>query len=218
MNTYFPNDFVKVCAAGKLNVAQHILQNNPNYDFYYKLQLAFNSSCKNGHLNVAQWLLTVPNNLINIRFGQNENFKWACGYGHINVAQWLYNIISHALSDNEKYELCKEAFTYSCGNGYLDVTRWLFNEFCCPLHWITDDCFVTNCKRGRNEVAQWICSLMPFKYSIQERLSASGYPLIDYRINTDKGSNLLMVLYLLSSSNYTECLVADIVFNLKEVV
>jgi len=218
MNTYSRKDFVNACSTGQLETAQCILQNNPTNDFYYKFQLAFNNSCINGHLNVAQWLLTLENNMIDVSFGQNYNFKWACGYGHLVVSQWLYDIVSQTLSDSEKHDLCKQAFEYSCGNGHLDVSQWLFTMFDSPVCWISDDIFRSNCIQCNVKVVEWLCSCMPFKYSIQLRTYSSGCSVVIFRINPDKEIKLTMLIYLLKKSNNINYLTANILYDLQEML
>lgn len=218
MNSDLPQDFVKACCAGQLETAQRIFQNNPTHEFYYKFQLGFDKSCENGHLNVAQWLLTLENNMIDISIDQNYNFKWACGKGHLDVAQWLYERISQTLIDTEKNELCEEAFTYSCGNGHLDVAKWLFNMFNSPIHWIENDNYhdmlLFNCKHNNVEVAEWLCSLLPFKYSID----FSDSHVINCKINTTKNSKIITLIYMLTRSNHLNCLTANVVCELKNML
>ena len=44
-----------------------------------------------GHLEVAQWLLTVKPN-IDISANNEYAFCCVCEYGHLEVAQWLLSI------------------------------------------------------------------------------------------------------------------------------
>lgn len=44
-------------------------------------------SCMNGHLELAQWLLSV-----NPTLNATLAFKWACRRGHLKVAQWLSTV------------------------------------------------------------------------------------------------------------------------------
>lgn len=205
MNSVLPRDFVDACREGHLETAQHILKTNPTHNFYYKFQIGFNYSCVNGHLDVAQWLLTVENNKIDISFDQNYNFKWACGNGHLDVAQWFYERVSQTLSDNEKYNLCKEAFMRFFGHQHLHVAQWLFNMCKSPICWIDDAIFRYNCNYNNIEVVKWFCSLMPFKYSFT-----------NYEIHTNKNIKLMTLIYLLTRSNNFNYLTANVVFKLNQ--
>ena len=59
------------------------------------MKMHFDCSCRNGHINIAQWLyeLSIKNNQpINIHVNNEEAFRLSCTNGHINVAQWLYEL------------------------------------------------------------------------------------------------------------------------------
>lgn len=103
--------FIEACRMGYMDEAKYYF----NAD---KQQEAFNTSCFNGHLAIAQWLLKLQG--INIHADDDEAFRESCFNGHLTIAKWLYElggIDIHAEDD--------EAFRWSCIYDHLDVAQWL---------------------------------------------------------------------------------------------
>lgn len=95
--------FEYLCKNGHLTEAQ-LLLNHPNsrwkediYRGYDIFGMAFMLACKNGHLQVAQWILT-------------------CKYSQLSVAQWILTITSNVTIMND-------AFVWACCNGHLLAGR-----------------------------------------------------------------------------------------------
>ena len=59
----------------------------------------FMTVCRNGHLEVAKWLLEVKPD-INISAYNDYAFRCACEYGHLELAQWLADEVKP-----ERYEI-----------------------------------------------------------------------------------------------------------------
>lgn len=51
--------FLNACILGHLNNAQRLLYSNPTIDVSTSNERAFRIACKNGHLEVAQWLQSI---------------------------------------------------------------------------------------------------------------------------------------------------------------
>jgi ankyrin repeat protein len=84
--------------------------------------------CRNGHLEVAQWLterfwLTVDD----ARANNNDALRWACENEHLGVAQWLterfWLTVDDARTNNNS------ALRWACFHGHLEVVRWLEDKF-----------------------------------------------------------------------------------------
>ena len=46
----------------------------------------FIDACKNGHLDVAKWMIQFDPN---VRANDDEAFRLACKNGHLDIAKWL---------------------------------------------------------------------------------------------------------------------------------
>ena len=153
------NGFIWNCANGYLTVAKWLLElgttcSHPTcssgtrdyseteinrVDIHAENERAFRWACKNGHLNVAKWLLALgtmdEQRSINIHADDECAFKWYCENGHLIVAKWLLELgttcchptcLSGTIcsldgqsginihADNEY------AFKSACANGYWD--------------------------------------------------------------------------------------------------
>jgi len=92
----------------------------PTIDVSAGNECAFRGSTENGHLEIAQWLLSVKPS-IDISSENEYAFRWSCRKGYLNIAQWL-------LSVKPTIDISAEldcAFRGSCRNGYLNVAQWL---------------------------------------------------------------------------------------------
>jgi hypothetical protein len=78
----------------------------------------FQRACRNGHLVVAQWLLSLGG--VDIHAYDDEAFGWACHNGHLVVAQWL-----HGLGGVNTHAANEFAFAAACKGGDLRTGRWL---------------------------------------------------------------------------------------------
>ena len=83
-------------------------------------ECAFRSACKNGHLEVAKWLLSIKTD-INILIQNEYAFQFACQEGHLEVAKWLLSVKPDIdISANEEY-----AFKFACEKGNVNIAQWL---------------------------------------------------------------------------------------------
>lgn len=105
-------------------------------------KIAFLGACIEGHLEVAQWLLSKGNVDIHTSVvcvpglidtdngaysfscaGEDLAFAFACVNGHLQIAQWLYSLKGvdiHAA-------IHTEVFRKMCNKGHLEVARWLLS-------------------------------------------------------------------------------------------
>jgi hypothetical protein len=112
------DEYKDYCNNGNLELAIQFYENNPHHYIYYVNPQLFKNACIDGHLNVAQWLLSITPS-INVSDDEfNILFRSVCFYGHLHVAQWL-------LSLNHNTSFDKSAFRISCKFRRYHVALWL---------------------------------------------------------------------------------------------
>ena len=79
--------FVRLCGKGLLNTARYLYLKYSGYIWNYTLNEAFRAACWDGHLEVAQWLITIHPS-IDISAEDEVAFTSACGI-NLKLAQWL---------------------------------------------------------------------------------------------------------------------------------
>ena len=144
-------------------------------------QKAFASECKEGHLELAQWLVSLGG--VDIHAYDEGAFRGACYKGHLELAQWLVSLGGvdiHAYDEgafrgacyNGHLELAQwlvslggidihanEAFRWACGNGHLEVAQWLVSLGGIDIHANDEGAFRGACYNGHLELAKWVYSL-----------------------------------------------------------
>ena len=83
--------FYNACVHGNLNLAQQLLQDNPDIDVFGFNNIAFRLACENGHIEVAQWLYNIEPDHISC-YELECIFERACKNDHLNLVQWLLHI------------------------------------------------------------------------------------------------------------------------------
>jgi ankyrin repeat protein len=103
-----------VCRSGNLEKLKKLVNSGTD------TQSAFRWACRNGHLNVAKWLLSIEPSIDVRRFG-DAAFRSACYNGHLRVAKWLLSI--EPLIDIRAYK--NSTFNWACKYGQFRVAKWL---------------------------------------------------------------------------------------------
>jgi len=147
----------------KDNIILYYLVNNTNKE-------KFGWVCKEGHLEVAQWLYTLGD--VNIYSNDEYPFRTACFYGHLEVAQWLYT-----LGDVNIHLHNECAFRWACQNGHLEVAQWLYSLGDVDINIDNGFAFGWACFYGHLEVAQWLWSLGGF---YKEDIKTRHQPIKDW--------------------------------------
>lgn len=153
----FQHLFRDVCSQGQINVAQWILQINPDIDISAGSECAFRNACCYGQLNVAKWLLEVCPD-IDISVYNEYAFHNACVNGHLLVAQWLLQI-KPTINISIWEDL---TFSNACLNGHLLVAQWLLTvNPCINISKNNEYIFRRVCHYGQLNVAQWLLTVKP---------------------------------------------------------
>jgi ankyrin repeat protein len=92
----------------------------PDINISYNNEAAFLSTCYEGHLEVAQWLISVKPD-INISAFNEVAFRGACENKQLEVAKWLLRVKPdiNISVDNES------AFSWACQEEHLELAKWL---------------------------------------------------------------------------------------------
>ena len=121
-------------------------------DIHANDDYAFQLSCENGHLAVAQWLYSLGG--VYIHADGECPFEMSCKNGHLALAQWLYSTGEIDIHANHE---C--GFTWSCQNGHLTIAQWLYSIGGVDIHVSDEHPFRIACANGHLAVAQWLYSL-----------------------------------------------------------
>jgi hypothetical protein len=128
------------------------------YSYYCKNAIGNNKNdmfrwtCEKGHLEVAQWLVSLGG--VNIHVNDDMAFLWICEKGHLEVAQWLVSLGGVNIHVNDDL-----SFRYACVNGHLKVAQWLYSLGGVNIHAENDWVFKRSYHHGYREVAIWLYSL-----------------------------------------------------------
>ncbi len=194
--------FIDACQKGNINEAKELLKTYPNiinFDKKEYYKKAFAGACGNGHLKVAQWLLQIKPT-IDISADNEYAFRRACAHGKLKVAQWLL-FIKPNINVSANYN---DAFMYACLKGYLHLAQWLLQiKPTIDISINNDIIFMRTCKNSSNlNMAEWLQSLMPFKYIITKY----------GKIRPHNVSNTLALICVLKIKGYALHLTANLVF------
>ena len=107
--------FVQSCIKGVLCIAKELLQSTQDID----QQKAFRNACRNGRLEIAQWLWQLGS--IDLHSNEESAFRHACRNGHLELAKWLWQLGGIDIHAMNEY-----AFVYTCGSRHLEVAQWLW--------------------------------------------------------------------------------------------
>lgn len=170
------NLFSSVIIEGNLESLQHIYNSVRHLKSASNIKStnnAFVKTCRCGHMETAQWFLSVYPNKLNSKRMLTEAFKEACFNGHLNLAKWLDGL----LQDNEpmKCNVIRRAFTQSCIKQQWDVLNWILSieKYKCTIIQDVILILISMCFHGECNMVEWI-----FLNVYNEKLSKSSYEII----------------------------------------
>lgn len=144
--------FITACKKGQIKFAKWIHSKYNNLDIHLDNESAFYWASLNGHIDIAEWILTLDD----LYFVDNIKYIFcrACESGNIAVAKWLkknYNIDVHELDDY--------SFRWAAFYGHLDILQWLYSLDNNILLDYLQDALISSCTKGHLNMAKWIISL-----------------------------------------------------------
>lgn len=156
---------VRSTSEGQIEIVQWIL--SIKRFFYKTLWHAFHTSCKNGKLTCAKYILEFYNKQNIIRRLPTENSINSCCSGNLETLIWLHN-------QNPCFDLGENNFAnfiISCKNETPEVAQWLYSKVD-NIDLTVDDhaAFRYACEYGRRETAIWLKSLLPLQYDFTDKL------------------------------------------------
>ena len=167
----------------------------------------FQWSCRNGHLEVAKWLVETFDD-IDVHVDDEYVFRWSCYNGQLEVVKWLIE----TFDDINVHIKNDDAFRWSCKNDQLEVVKWLIETFDdINIHVWDDYAFEWSCTRGHLGVSKWLIAITG-----DIRQNDDNYLKI---ANNTKLYNL--VEYICDRSPYYQCEYKDgkpIGYSIKEYI
>ena len=162
------------------------------------LKHAFIFTCKNGHLEVAQWLESVISDVYSSDYRWNPKkvneygrcaFKIACKNNQLEIAKWLVSIILDNVKRDRHGSLwypfhTTDGLLDACMKGYIDIVKWILTdnlqyintyirgyERYDELYYYYGVAFRTACEYGHLELAKWLVSVKPnIKFSFSKEI------------------------------------------------
>jgi len=153
------------CLSGHLDVVKLLLSTYPKIDMSDHFSCLFQNSCKNGHLNIAQFLFNYKENLIASQSTwSNAWWSWvdkkmlfqmslriACKHGQKHVVEWLWSIL---VQENYHELQLQPAINCACESGNIELVRWLFKQTDSSVEWTIP--FRLACENKHAKLAYWI--------------------------------------------------------------
>lgn len=123
--------FVNHCSYGRKEIIMWLLyitsiNNRINIDIHCLNDYSFQTSCINGHIEAAKYLIYVGESKygrIDIHINSDNVFIKVCERGFLQMAQWLYD-----LGENHGYGKYSADVINKCidaSKAHLDVIQWL---------------------------------------------------------------------------------------------
>lgn len=159
--------FQSSCEHGCLDIAKW-LYSTGRIDLSEKFSgsIVLNKSISNGHLPVAEWLITLPEvtepqcdedegECENIHDVMRDEFVKICENGWVNLAKWVHDY----LSKNNVAIDYQTIFRSSCSAGQLEVICWLYSVAGVDkidIHADDDIAFKESCLLGHLNILKWL--------------------------------------------------------------
>jgi ankyrin repeat protein len=156
--------FLKACRTNDIQTLQSLDYSRINIHAYD--EYAFRYACRNGHLDIVKFLLTLePDHVrIDIHTYDEHAFLYACRNGHLDVVKFLLTLEPY-YGRIDIHIMDEEAFRWACYNGHLDIVKFLLtlepDHGRIDIHACGEWAFLLACQNGHLDVVKYLISLEP---------------------------------------------------------
>lgn len=113
---------------------------------------AFEIACERGHLDIAQWLLTLSP--VNVHARDEVAFRVACEHGHLEIAKWLLT-----LGPVNVHALDNYAFRFACFRSHFETAKWLWSLGGMGVYDDVKVAFHVSCAQGNLLLVEWLSTV-----------------------------------------------------------
>lgn len=109
--------FAELCSNGYLELAQKCYQGNPDINIYYNGNQAFSGACRNGHLQIAKWLINIlPNDAEYIKY-----FNISLSHGNLEMMIYISKYMPDFDVSQDRHNIFYMARSYK----HYHIIEWL---------------------------------------------------------------------------------------------
>jgi ankyrin repeat protein len=139
-----------------------------NYDIRY--DNAFSLSCKNGHINIATWLMELESTIIQSVIYE-DICNYACEQGNIDIIQLIIK-----MNKNMKLSEISQYFWLACLHGHIDIAICL-HQVNPSIGFYYDDISTLEelSNRGHTLITNWLHDIMPYIKYVQYQMYGDDY-------------------------------------------
>ena len=223
-------NFLEACKCGDMLSAKEIAL-HPTINIYDDNNHAFRVACKNNHLPVVKWLVSImamdvsyydksfriacqdghlalakflllTKPTLDISSLDNHAFRLACQKNHLRLVKWLTPLIT--LVDSSYYE---SAFRVACQDGHLALAKFLLlSKPTLDICSLNNKAFRLACRNNHLRLVKWLTPLIT--------LVDSSYYESAFRVACQDGHLALAKFLLLSKPTLDICSLNNKAFRL----
>ena len=167
--------FIEACKQNFIIYAQSLIARYPHINIHKyndddDIYNAFQTSCIQGHLELAKWLKdlgeTIRYSKVNIHLHDDFVFRVVCSKGQIDIAKWLIDLGENHCYDKINIHFQNEyCFEKACKEGQIKIAKWLIDlgenhgYGKINIHDGDDYIFKTCCNYHQIDIAKWLIDL-----------------------------------------------------------
>lgn len=154
--------------------------NNISQQFYH--------ACYHGHLEEATQFIESDPTILTSHDLVKTCFFYTCMNGHLPVAQWLVTQVSTDILFTpylliDVCNMCKS----------LPMAQWIYSTFPINLAKQNHFAFMKACESHSNDIVEWLITLKPYKYYLDE--SGNGHVRSDEDERWERRKYAMMFFY-----------------------